>query len=148
MRFSDYLATLTADEQRSLTTDLTLGCGRVALAERLHRRDARTGALLGAVAVAHTSLCGARAALDPGGWADSASPALVGCADTLPSRWAALLASCDQEVVTAYVQIAAAAARDVVTETTADADIGQVREGLRVAVEALATARDGVLSHA
>ena len=147
MRFSDYLATLTADEQRSLTTDLTLGCGRVALAERLHRRAARTGALLGAVAVAHTSLCGARAALDPDGWTDTASPALAGCADTLPSRWAALLASCDQEVVTAYVQIAAAAAHDVVTETAANADITAVRECLQAAVEALATVRNGALSH-
>ena len=147
MRFSEYLATLTADEQRSLTVDLTLGCGRVALAERLHRRAARTGTLLGAVAVAHTSMCAARATLDPDGWTDTASPALVGCADALPLRWAALIGGHDQEVVTAYLQIAAEAAHDVVTETAANADITAVRACLQAAVEALATVRDGALSH-
>ncbi len=145
MRFSDYLDSLSPDARWSLTVDLTLGCGRVALAARLHRRGAHTGALLGAVAIGYVSLHAALAVLDPDGWADTTSPARTGCTDALPSRWEALLTGHVQAVVMAYLLMAAEAAHDVITETTADADIIAVRDCLQAAVAALAVVRDDAL---
>ena len=152
MRFGDYLARLTAEEQRSLTDDLTLGCGLVAFAARLHSQDARTSQLLGALAVGYTALCGAFTALtlesDEAEALDTHSPTLAGCGDTLPPRWEGLLAGCDRATVGVYLQMAEEATRDVVRELAADADLVQVRECLQAAVFALAAVRDDALSHA
>ncbi len=150
MRFGDYLARLTLKEQQTLTTDLALGCGRVAFAARLHGQDARTGLLLGSLAVGYTALCAAFTALD--GESDEGletpSPALAGCGDTLPPRWEGLLAGCDRLTVGVYLQMAEEATRDVVRELAADAELVQVRECLQAAVFALAAVRDDTLSHA
>lgn len=146
MRYSEYLATLPAAAQRRLADDLTLGCGRVALAARLQREEPRTAAMLGTLAAAHACLRAALAVLDAETGPDEASPGRGASADGLPEDWATLAAAADPLGVETWLTMAGEMARDLIGVTEADAGIAAVRKLLDMLLDALATVRDDVLS--
>jgi hypothetical protein len=150
VRYSEYLVTLPVAVQRGLTNDLTLGCGRVAYADRLHRRDPRSVAMLGQLGAAHACLRDARAALDPtGGWTEGPpGPAgvLAQSEDLLPARWAALVAAAEPTTVAAWLAMAAEMAGDVTALVAADGPVAMLAALLEQLLDALAVVRDDTLA--
>ena len=144
LSFNDYLGALPEAERRALPVDLTLGCGWLQVAERLHRDSPSAAAMLGRLGIAHAALHAALAILDPAA-APDAGRAPPTPPDTLPSGWDALVGDGRRDVVGALVAIAAEMARDAVAAISADADVAIVRVLVRDALDMLGKARDDAL---
>ena len=145
MHFHEYLTCLTPALQRALSNDLTVRCGRVAFALRLHYENPRTTVMLGTLAAAHAALQAALTTIDPAA-AAGRLPAPTMSLAALPRCWAVLLAGTDAAVVEAWLQMASELAQDAVAATRADTDLTVVRDRVAETLDALATVRDDALA--
>ena len=147
MRFSDYLRTLPEADQTTLPVQLTLGYGRLQLAERLHRDRPTAATMLGTLGAAHAALRSALAILDRGAPdpALDVAPAPTVPTDALPPRWDALVGDGQHEAVGALIAMASEMARDAVRAIQGDAEFMDVRTLVRDALLLLADVRDETL---
>ena len=146
MRFWDHVAGLSPAGQLALVTDLTLGCGHLTLAGRLHQDGGRTVVVLGSLAAAHRSLAAALRALDSASaaGADAGAAYRPALADALPRLWRDVVEGAPPEVGRAWLQLARPAAGDAARAALDDADIADVGAGLEQALGALAAVRETV----
>ena len=143
--FSQYLGALPEAERRALPVDLTLGCGWLQFAERLHRGSSpSTATMLGRLGTAHAALHAALAILDRDAAPDDGRVPTTP-PDALPTSWDALVGDGGRDIVGALVAMAAEMARDAVAAIEADADVAIVRVLVRDALAMLADARDDAL---
>ena len=141
MRFGDYLVQLPPGEQLILVNRLTLGCGYLTLAARLHGADALSVAVLGVLAAAHGAFREALDTLAPSGSQVQGDyrPALD---EAIPRRWRDLVEAADPATVQAWLLLAVEMARDAALAATGDADVADVRDRLTDTLDALITLRD------
>jgi len=145
VRFSEYLVSLPEEQQRTLTDDLTVGCGRVALAALLHRQDPRATTMLGMLATAHAALREALAELGSEAAYGADRPDNAISEVTVPQRWETLVAGANADVIDGWLSIASEMARDTAAAVIANIEVVTIREMLLALLDALTTVRNDTL---